>query len=230
MMPRDSIRQSGRSRPTSSSPRSTISSPAATPRFPRSTPGHGALRWMGWWTVPCAFHSRTSAAPFPATRDGDAGVCRAPAERVLVARPVAGRAALGAGAGQHRPVDRHRARRSPRAVGRGGAEARYVEFVGLDQVERRVAGSVSAARSSWPRHLSDEVILASELNGAPLPPAHGFPLRAVVPGWIGARSVKWLGRISLLEEPSPNYFQSQAYRDQREIDPENRARSPRARR
>jgi sulfite oxidase len=42
-----------------------------------------------------------------------------------------------------------------------------------------------------------------------------------VPGWIGARSVKWLGRITLLERPSPNYFQSKAYRMQREIDPLN---------
>jgi sulfite oxidase len=41
----------------------------------------------------------------------------------------------------------------------------------------------------------------------------------VVPGWIGARSVKWLGRITLLEEPSPNYFQRKAYRLQREVHP-----------
>jgi sulfite oxidase len=95
--------------------------------------------------------------------------------------------------------------------------ARHVEFVGLDQVERhghRFGGSVGLAKA-----LSAEVLLASELNGAPLPPAHGFPLRAVVPGWIGARSVKWLGRITLLAEPSSNYFQSKAYRVQREVNP-----------
>jgi hypothetical protein len=69
------------------------------------------------------------------------------------------------------------------------------------------------------KHL--EVLLATHLNGAPLPPPHGFPLRAVVPGWIGARSVKWLGRITLRNDPSPNYFQSQAYRVQREIDRAN---------
>jgi sulfite oxidase len=65
------------------------------------------------------------------------------------------------------------------------------------------------------------VLLATELNGAPLSPAHGFPLRAVVPGWIGARSVKWLRRITLLEEPSTNYFQSKAYRVLREPNPED---------
>jgi sulfite oxidase len=99
------------------------------------------------------------------------------------------------------------------------AGARYVEFIGLDQVERHgerfsFGGSIELTKA-----LSDEVLLATDLNGAPLPPAHGFPLRAVVPGWIGARSVKWLGRITLRKDPSPNYFQSHAYRVQREIDP-----------
>ena len=41
---------------------------------------------------------------------------------------------------------------------------------------------------------------------------HGFPLRAVVPGYIGARSVKWLSYINLQQAPSENYFQSKAYR------------------
>ena len=97
--------------------------------------------------------------------------------------------------------------------------ARHVEFVGLDQVKRQgdqfgFGGSIDLAKA-----LAGEVILASELNGTPLPAVHGFPLRAVVPGWIGARSVKWLGRITLLEEPSPNYFQRNAYRIQREVSP-----------
>lgn len=99
--------------------------------------------------------------------------------------------------------------------------ARYVEFVGLDQVERQgrrfgFGGSIDLAKA-----LSAEALLASGLNGAPLPPAHGFPLRAVVPGWIGARSVKWLGRITLRADPSPNYFQRQAYRVQREVNPDD---------
>lgn len=100
-------------------------------------------------------------------------------------------------------------------------DARFVEFTGLDQVERDgerfgFGGSIDLAKA-----LSGEVLLATHLNGAPLPPQHGFPLRAVVPGWIGARSVKWLGRITLRTDPSPNYFQSQAYRVQREIDRAN---------
>ncbi len=99
--------------------------------------------------------------------------------------------------------------------------ARHVEFIGQDQVERHghrfgFGGSIDLAKA-----LREEVLLATELNGAPLPPVHGFPLRAVVPGWIGARSVKWLGRIRLAAEPSQNYFQSKAYRVQRELNPQD---------
>jgi sulfite oxidase len=101
------------------------------------------------------------------------------------------------------------------------AAARHVELIGLDQVEREgrrfgFGGSIDIAKA-----LGDEVLLATDLNGAPLPREHGYPLRAVVPGWIGARSVKWLGRINLRSDPTPNYFQSHAYRVQRQVDPRN---------
>ena len=99
-------------------------------------------------------------------------------------------------------------------------EARYVEFIGLDRVEREGRRFGFGGSIDLDKAMSGEVLLAAGLNGAPLPPVHGFPIRAVVPGWIGARSVKWLGRITLLAEPSGNYFQSKAYRTQREVDPE----------
>jgi len=101
-----------------------------------------------------------------------------------------------------------------------GAEARYVEFTGLDRVDREGRHFGFGGSIDLDKAIGGEVLLATQLNGAPLPPMHGFPLRAIVPGWIGARSVKWLGRIALLAEPSENYFQSRAYRTQREIDPE----------
>ena len=95
-------------------------------------------------------------------------------------------------------------------------EARFVEMVGLDSVERQgrrfgFGGSIDLAKAMTP-----DVLLATELNGSPLPRAHGFPVRAVVPGWIGARSVKWLGRVTLSAQPSENYFQAKAYRLQRD--------------
>src|SRR3989442_1084577 len=59
---------------------------------------------------------------------------------------------------------------------------------------------------------SAEVFLAHEMNGLPLEAAHGAPLRVVVPGDIGARSVKWLSRIALTRAPSANFFQTRAYK------------------
>jgi sulfite oxidase len=59
--------------------------------------------------------------------------------------------------------------------------------------------------------VSSEALLAWEMNGAPLPAIHGAPVRVVVPGYIGARSVKWVQRITVQEHPSDNYFQSTGY-------------------
>lgn len=59
--------------------------------------------------------------------------------------------------------------------------------------------------------MRDEVLLAYAMNGAPLPPQHGFPLRLVVPGWYGMTSVKWLDRIAAVGEPFHG-FQMEAYR------------------
>jgi DMSO/TMAO reductase YedYZ molybdopterin-dependent catalytic subunit len=60
--------------------------------------------------------------------------------------------------------------------------------------------------------LDSEAILAYEMNGAPLPPQHGFPVRLLVPGWYGMTSVKWLTRIDILGEPFGGYQQAQSYR------------------
>jgi DMSO/TMAO reductase YedYZ molybdopterin-dependent catalytic subunit len=57
-----------------------------------------------------------------------------------------------------------------------------------------------------------EVIVAYAMNGGPLPPQHGYPLRLVVPGWYGMASVKWLERITVLDEPFPGPQQAQSYR------------------
>lgn len=60
--------------------------------------------------------------------------------------------------------------------------------------------------------LRDEVLLAYEMNGAPLLPQHGFPLRLVVPGWYGMTNVKWIDRIEFLETPFAGYQNRQGYR------------------
>jgi sulfite oxidase len=93
-----------------------------------------------------------------------------------------------------------------------GAGAHHAACVGFDYVQRQgrtynFGGSIPIAKALGP-----EVLLAFEMNGAPLPAAHGYPLRVVAPGYIGARSVKWLAGITLQTQPSSNYFQAQAYK------------------
>jgi len=57
-----------------------------------------------------------------------------------------------------------------------------------------------------------EVLLAWAMNRQPLPRVHGAPVRVVVPGYIGARSVKWVDRVTAQKRPSDSYFQATAYR------------------
>jgi sulfite oxidase len=91
-------------------------------------------------------------------------------------------------------------------------EAAHIAFDGPDvsglaDPPQAFGGSVPVAKA-----LHGDVLLAWAMNGQPLPRVHGAPLRAVVPGWIGARSVKWLQRVTAREHPSRNYFQATAYR------------------
>src|SRR4029077_10122827 len=57
----------------------------------------------------------------------------------------------------------------------------------------------------------DEVLLAYAINGQPLPPQHGFPLRLIVPGWYGMAHVKWLRGITVVAGPFGGYQQAAAY-------------------
>jgi sulfite oxidase len=98
------------------------------------------------------------------------------------------------------------------ALARPLGEACHVAFEGADlcpeaDPAQRFGGSISLDKARRP-----EVVLAWAMNGEPLEPVHGAPLRVVVPGYIGARSVKWLERIELRSKPWPGYFQHVAYR------------------
>jgi DMSO/TMAO reductase YedYZ molybdopterin-dependent catalytic subunit len=59
--------------------------------------------------------------------------------------------------------------------------------------------------------LRDDILVAYAMNGEDLPPAHGAPLRLVVPGWYGMASVKWLARLRLLERKFEGFFQVNRY-------------------
>lgn len=78
---------------------------------------------------------------------------------------------------------------------------------GIPDPPQGFGGSIPLAKA-----MRDEVLLAWAMNGEPLWTIHGAPLRVVVPGYIGARSVKWLRRITVRREPSANFFQATAYR------------------
>ena len=93
-----------------------------------------------------------------------------------------------------------------------------VVFTGLDRgveggVEQVYQRSLSAADA-----LRDDVLLAYAMNGAPLLPQHGFPLRLVVPGWYGMTSVKWLESIEFSAEPFSGYQQATSYRFRQDPD------------
>ena len=95
-------------------------------------------------------------------------------------------------------------------------EAVELVFTGLDE------GVEADERQQYARSLAldDTVdpIVAYEMNGAPLAPQHGYPLRLVVPGWYGMASVKWLTRITAVGEPFTGYQQAHAYRFRRAED------------
>ena len=94
-------------------------------------------------------------------------------------------------------------------VGEGAVE---VLFTGVDR------GSEGGEEQAFQRALAveealrDEVLLAYEMNGEPLPPQHGYPLRLIVPGWYGMTNVKWLCEIEVLREPFSGYQQLWSYR------------------
>lgn len=91
--------------------------------------------------------------------------------------------------------------------------AQHVAFAGLDVVEVKTQqinyGCSIPLETAW----RAEVLLAYEMNGEPLTAEHGAPLRLIVPGETGAKSVKWLREIKLLPFPSTNYFQSRSAED-----------------
>jgi sulfite oxidase len=91
-------------------------------------------------------------------------------------------------------------------------EAAHVAFTGLDEVSLQDGATSFGGSIPLEKALEEDVLLAYEMNGEPLPRAHGYPLRAVVANYIGARSVKWLSEIELRREPSENPFHARDYR------------------
>jgi sulfite oxidase len=90
-----------------------------------------------------------------------------------------------------------------------GASAPFGGSIPLDKALGEEADRTKADRTKAEAALP---LVAHAMNDQPLTTDHGFPLRTVVPGYIGARSVKWLTKITLSDRPSPNHFLAAAYK------------------
>jgi sulfite oxidase len=89
--------------------------------------------------------------------------------------------------------------------------AKHLELYGAETYVKDLNVMNYLVSVPWSKVKANEVLLAWEMNGEPLPKIHGFPLRVVVLGYIGARSVKWLYRIKAIENPSIAPVQSREY-------------------
>jgi DMSO/TMAO reductase YedYZ molybdopterin-dependent catalytic subunit len=72
-------------------------------------------------------------------------------------------------------------------------------------------GELTFARSVPLKKAQHDVLLAYRMNGKDLPPEHGFPVRAIVPGWYAVASIKWLQRIIVTRQPFTGYYQTLDY-------------------
>lgn len=82
--------------------------------------------------------------------------------------------------------------------------ARYVCMEGADKLPNGYYGT--SVKLNWVMDPNKGIMLAHKMNGEPLEPDHGRPLRAVIPGQIGGRSVKWLTKLIVTDSPSDNWY------------------------
>jgi sulfite oxidase len=87
---------------------------------------------------------------------------------------------------------------------------KHVMFRGLDEVPGKVPPFVRSIPID--KALDSDSLIATHMNGAPLPKHHGFPARALMPGWVGAASCKWLTEIKVLESEFASNFMNPGYR------------------
>ncbi|KAK4883516.1 hypothetical protein RN001_006835 [Aquatica leii] len=88
---------------------------------------------------------------------------------------------------------------------------KHVQFEGLDMdpTSKYYGSSIPFWKAVDKR---GDVLLAYEMNGAPIPRDHGFPIRVIVPGVVGARNVKWLGKITVSQNESDSHWQQNDYK------------------
>jgi sulfite oxidase len=87
---------------------------------------------------------------------------------------------------------------------------KHVMFAGLDEVPGKVPPFIRSIPIE--KAMDADTLIATQMNGAPLNKHHGFPARALVPGWIGAASCKWLATIKVLDKEFDGNFMKPGYR------------------
>lgn len=90
-------------------------------------------------------------------------------------------------------------------------EAKHVVFEGLDS-DALTKQTYGASIPIDVLERVPDVLLAYEMNGEELPLDHGYPIRVIAPGIVGARNVKWLGRVMLSQEESTSHWQRRDYK------------------
>ena len=93
-----------------------------------------------------------------------------------------------------------------------------IVFTGLDQGVEGEQIQFYQRSLTVDEAMRNEVLLVYEMNGEPLPPQHGYPLRLLAPGWYGMASVKWLDRIEAVAEAFQGYQMARAYHYTRTAD------------
>ncbi len=99
---------------------------------------------------------------------------------------------------------------------RAGVKSSAVEIIlegadhGTLEDPKSPRGEINFARSI-PLEKARDVLLAYKMNDVDLPPEHGFPVRAIVPGWYAVASIKWLQRIIVTDQPFNGYYQTLDY-------------------
>jgi DMSO/TMAO reductase YedYZ molybdopterin-dependent catalytic subunit len=92
------------------------------------------------------------------------------------------------------------------------SEVKYIRLAGADRGVQDTAAEIPFARSiPVEKATHPDTIIAFRMNSAPLPVSHGYPLRAIVPGWYGMDSVKWLAEIEALEHADTSFFMTRRY-------------------
>jgi DMSO/TMAO reductase YedYZ molybdopterin-dependent catalytic subunit len=97
---------------------------------------------------------------------------------------------------------------------RAGISSRAVDVMPIGLDASVVSGGVDYGHVRRPLPVGkalDDALLVLAMNGEDLPPDHGFPVRLVVPGWIGVASVKWLGEIEVSDQPLFSYWNTVQY-------------------